>query len=197
MSMKKFNVENHFAKHYDVRIQSLSTLQVFLNTLAPIHIALVKGSLETFKLIFDNVEYKNPVYNVRNGNTLFHMAANLGLTDQCKLIIENTDIKNPVNSLGHTPLHMAAWNGHFSICELIIENVENKNPANNGGYTPLHLAALNVDNKRMSLLNQNEHLAICELMIENFENKILDDIDGQEAPPITGQVSLGGGGSIC
>ena len=193
MSMKKINVENHFANQHYISTQSLSTrFQVFFNTLAPIHIALVKGNLETFKLIFDNVEYKNPVYNVKTGNTLFHMAAKFGLTNQCQLIIENTDIKNPVNSRGETAFHLAALNGHLDVCKLITQNFENKKPVDNFGKTPLHYAALNghfaicelifenVENKNpadnvgetpLHLAAWNGHFSICELIIENVENK--------------------------
>ena len=180
--MDKSSMEEHGKLHGET----------LLNTLDPIHIALIKGNLEAFKLIFASIECKNPVYN-QFGDTLFHRAASLRLIDHCKLIIENTHIKNPSNSRGTTPLHLSArpdyldffsdftsgfplhvsimnggpMNGHLAICELIIKNIDNKNPTDNNGKTPLHMAA------------QCGFLDICKLIMKNVEDKNPADYSGE------------------
>ena len=93
--------------------------------------------LEIFKLIFDNVEDKEP--KDKDGRTPFHHAAKYGNLEVCKLIIGETENKNPSDSAGWTPLHCAAQNGHEEICELIASKVVDKNPRACDGTTPQFL----------------------------------------------------------
>ena len=90
--------------------------------------------LEIFKLIFDNVQDKEP--KNKDGRTPLHHAAKYGNLEVCKLIIGETENKNPTDSAGWTPLHCAAQNGHEEICELIASKVVDKNPRACDGTTP-------------------------------------------------------------
>ena len=88
---------------------------------------------EVFKLIFDNVEDKNPMtmhLSKDNGNYIFsplHVAATSGNFDVCKLIIENVQDKNPSANLSEsvTPLLMARAYGHHQIANYIKSKIEN------------------------------------------------------------------------
>jgi ankyrin repeat protein len=90
--------------------------------------------LEIFKLIFDNVQDKEPKDN--KGRTPLHHAAKYGNLEVCKLIIGEIENKNPMDSAGWTPLHCAAQNGHEEICDLISSQVVDKNPRACDGTTP-------------------------------------------------------------
>ena len=103
-------------------------------------ITLTKGYFTICKLIFDNVEVKNPATNT--GRTPLSMAAENGHYKIFKLFFHNVEDKNPVEMNGSTPLHFAAHNGHFRISKLIIENVDNMNPANIFGLLLLTMLKL-------------------------------------------------------
>ena len=103
----------------------------------PLHVAAEYPNpitLEIFKLIFDNVQDKEP--KDKEGSTPLHYAAKYGNLEVCRLIIGETDNKNPMNSVGWTPLHCAAQNGHEEICNLISSKVLDKNPTGFDGKTP-------------------------------------------------------------
>jgi ankyrin repeat protein len=109
----------------------------------PLFMAAKKGHEGICKVLFDDLEEKNPSDIL--GMTTFHFAAEKGLTDVCKLIIEKVDNKNPAALNGCTPLHMAAKNGHLEIVRLIVETGVDKNSLYKkyphfDGETPLDLA---------------------------------------------------------
>jgi len=90
--------------------------------------------LEIFKLIFDNVEDKEP--KDKEGRTPLHHAAKYGNLEVCKLIMGEIEDKNPTDTAGWTPLHCAAQNGHEEIYNLIASQVVDKNPRACDGTTP-------------------------------------------------------------
>ena len=103
----------------------------------PLHDAAGSGNrnrMEIFKLIFDNVEDKEPKDN--DGRIPLHHAAKYGHLEICKLIIGEIEDKNPTDSRGWTPLHSAAQNGHEEIYNLIASQVVDKNPRACDGTTP-------------------------------------------------------------
>ena len=85
----------------------------YLSGRTPLHCAASDDPnpirLEIFKLIFDNVQDKEP--KDKDGRTPFHHAAKYGNLEVCKLIIGETENKNPTDSAGWTPLHCAAQTG--------------------------------------------------------------------------------------
>ena len=93
-----------------------------------------RNRMEIFKLIFDNVEDKEPKDN--NGRTPLHHAAKYGHLEVCKLIIGEIEDKNPTDTAGWTPLHCAAQNGYEEIYNLIASQVVDKNPRASDGTTP-------------------------------------------------------------
>ena len=113
----------------------------YLSGRTPLHCAAQDDPspirLDIFKLIFDNVQDKEP--KDKDGRTPFHHAAKYGNLEVCKLIIGETENKNPSDSAGWTPLHCAAQNGHEEICELIASKVVDKNPRACDGTTPQFL----------------------------------------------------------
>ena len=68
------------------------------------------GHFEIFKLIFENVEDKNPVDYQKN--TLLHFAARKGHLEICKYIVSKVEDKNLVinskNIYDKSPIDMAA-----------------------------------------------------------------------------------------
>mgnify|MGYP002045167338 FL=1 len=110
----------------------------YLSGRTPLHCAAQDDpspiKLEIFKLIFDNVQDKEP--KDKDGRTPFHHAAKYGNLEVCKLIIGETENKNPSDSAGWTPLHCAAQNGHEEIYNLIASQVVDKNPRACDGTTP-------------------------------------------------------------
>ena len=59
----------------------------------PLHIAAVRGNLDLYKLIMDNVDNVNPETN--NGKTPLHMAVTNGHMELSKMIMERIENKNP------------------------------------------------------------------------------------------------------
>ena len=82
------------------------------------------GHYEIFKLIFENVEDKNPPENT--GMTPLHVAAMFGNFDICKLILENIHVMNPPTTDGCTPFGLALSMWNLRICFLIFKNVISK-----------------------------------------------------------------------
>ena len=114
--------------------------RTYLMGYTPLHHAamfLDPKKTEVFKLIFENVQDKEPKDN--KGRTPLHHAAKYGNLELCKLIIGEMDNKNPSDSYGWTPLHCAAQNGHEVICDLISSQVVDKNPRACDGTTPAFL----------------------------------------------------------
>merc|ERR1711974_389663 len=99
--------------------------------------------LETFKMLMDYSEVKNPFDESDiDGRTPLHDAAEGGLKDFVEVIMDAVEEKCPTTT-GHefTPLHLAARKGHFEVCQLINELIpENKNMRDRHGKTPADLA---------------------------------------------------------
>ena len=76
------------------------------------------GHVQSFKLIFEEIEEKNPKDN--NGITPLHIAAAHGYVEICKMILDSVPDKNPKAWNGKTPLHFAAKNGHEIIFNMIM-----------------------------------------------------------------------------
>ena len=98
--------------------------------------------LETFKMLMDKSEVKNPFSNM-SGQTPLHAAAEGGLKDFVEVIMDAAKEKCPTTNGLHefTPLHLAAANGHFEVCQLINQRIpENKNVRDIMGRTPADLA---------------------------------------------------------
>ena len=74
-------------------------------------------TLETFKLIYEEVEEKNPQDN--SGWMPIHFAAHRGHLEICKYIHEKGDSLSPQDNFGTTPLTWAAMIGHFAVCQFI------------------------------------------------------------------------------
>ena len=74
-------------------------------------------TLETFKLIYEEVEEKNPQDN--SGWMPIHFAAHRGHLEICKYIHEKGNSLSPQDNFGTTPLTWAAMIGHFAVCQFI------------------------------------------------------------------------------
>ena len=119
-------------------------LQVYNYQEFPLHAAAKYGYLETYSLILENYQNKNPEDDQKN--IPMHYAAKYGQLDLCKLILKNLEygwkkiprisehfidydhIMNTNNLQGMTPFDLAAQNGHMDVCRLIIENVDDVCP---------------------------------------------------------------------
>ena len=99
--------------------------------------------LETFKMLMDKSEVKNPFSDNMSGHTPLHAAAEGGLKDFVEVIMDAVEEKCPTtNGFSEmTPLHLAALRGHFEVCQLINQRIpENKNMRDFTGRTPADLA---------------------------------------------------------
>ena len=108
----------------------------------PLHIAALKGHLETCELIIAcKVKDKNPATN--NGYTPLCLAVQKNYIKICDLLLKNVKNKLPITSQELTPFHAAAHLGHLEICKLFLQNLSEKDklPTNSNGLTPFHEAA--------------------------------------------------------
>ena len=163
---------------------AIATHEYFKNyesfNVAPLHVAVEKGSPELCEYIISKTKEKNPQGNIsvspscqivkqgkfvinktyfgKNWNiTPLHLAAINGNLSLVRLIMDCIDDGNPMDVYERTPLHMAARNNHLEVCRLIIERVIDKNPENHLQLTPLHEAAI------------AGNLDVCKLIIERIK----------------------------
>jgi ankyrin repeat protein len=95
-------------------------------------LAATNGDFNVFKLIFNNVDDKNPIDDSKN--TPFHFAAENGHISICQLIMATHEDKNPAGGAGtgfgfssvRTALHIAAANGHLDVYKLIKSRRKNE-----------------------------------------------------------------------
>ena len=73
--------------------------------LTPLHIAPGSGYTDIFRLIFENVQDKNPPDSY--GDTPLHLAARRYKVEICRLILAHVHDKQPLNNQGKTPLDKA------------------------------------------------------------------------------------------
>ena len=85
----------------------------------PLHRAICNGHFDVFKLIFEQVENKNPPD--RDGFTPLHIAAYRAKLDFCKYIIEQVENKSPTNRYGKTPRDLAIELNRYQIVQLFDE----------------------------------------------------------------------------
>ena len=103
--------------------------------------ATISGQFETFKLIMETQNEKNPLLKNWDGRTLLHLAASNGHLDIFRYIIaQGLETVSPRDDSGCTPLHDAAYFGELEIVKCIMDKLEDKNPKNLDGETPMHLA---------------------------------------------------------
>ena len=127
----------------------------------PLLRAASKGHLEVCKLIFQNLQDKNPT---TIEGTPLHLAAQEGHLEVCKLFMDNIKDSSPDVVLKGTPLHLAAGNGHLNVCKLLIEKSYSKNPRSRYDWSsPLHKAA------------ENGHLEVCDLIIKKTKLGISEE----------------------
>ena len=140
---------------------------------APIHIAVEKGSLLLCQYIIKKTKNKNPpgkfeismVYNNKPciGSMKFKIGRNEHIEDnQMFEIGRNKQIEDDLN----TPLHLIAVNGNVELCRLILNNIDCCNPKNASGNTPFYMAAA------------NGHFEVCRMMIDRIEDKNPAEIGG-------------------
>ena len=141
----------------------------------PLHLAARNGDFNLFKLIFNNVDEKNPRDTFRN--TPFHLAAENGHLSICQLIIARLEDKNPSGGdcngfgFGWTPLHIAAANGHLDVCKLITEALGKAEQNVNPIFLPLRLTPLD-------LAIQYEHIHVQE-HLQNLQQALQPDLQGK------------------
>ena len=85
------------------------------------------GHFEIIKLIFDNIEDKNPLDDVKN--TILHYAAQKGHLEICKYIVSRVEDKNLAlnskNIYNGTPLERARYYNQQQIVDYLTSQIKN------------------------------------------------------------------------
>ena len=104
----------------------------------PIHLAALKGHLETIKFLSKFTDTPNAP-NV-DGDTPLAVAAAMGHLDAVKYFKTFTDTPNAPNEYGITPIHYAS-SQHLDVVKYLVNFTDNPNSPDNFGWTPIHEAA--------------------------------------------------------
>ena len=137
--------------------------------------ATIFGQFETFKLIMETQNEKNPLLKDWDGRTLLHLAASHGHLDIFRYIIaQGLETVSPRDDRGCTPLHDAAYFGELEMVKCIMDKLEDKNPKNFDGETPMHLAVQEGD-------KQEGDYEMCKVLINHGADPNPTDNEGISA----------------
>ena len=141
-------IQNPLSKELDEQIEEFqlsSGHQLTENApelqLADLHLAALRGDLETVRFVADN-KPRNPLHKNEYGDTALHIAALGGSLNVLKYFVDEKNC-NPacVGSQGRTPLHVAAANAHLDVVKyLVTEQQIEPLCQDDDRVTPLHLS---------------------------------------------------------
>merc|ERR1711933_703558 len=92
-----------------------------------LHYAVLSGSLETVKVIY-NLEAKLEAVNKLQCTPL-HLAASLGYTEIADFLIKMKADIEAKNKIKNTPLHCAVYAGHVETVKCLLNHVDDKRDA--------------------------------------------------------------------
>ena len=138
----------------------------------PLHLASLKGHLETGKVLVSRGADTNAVN--KGGHAPLHVAAagEKDCPELCEMLLKHYATIDAVDAEGNQALHWAGCKGHLKTGKVLVSHGADSNALNKQGRTPLHeVAAGKEDSPRL-----------CEMLLKHDAR--IDAVDAKENQPL-------------